>query len=541
MSRGPILSLGLAVTVACTAAPITPATGDTAATPTAPTTCEDGVPARPFSTEPGGVLFGERAADFTVETLDKGAFTLSEAWNGCDSFVIVTYFEGPAGDALWSSDPTQLLENAPRNSQFLFVSDEAGPARRQERLEALQTAMNLGPRRAERVHFVLDRFSRIEGGLGDFARDYLAYVPGSLEQIDDERAAPAPLPAFLGIDRDQAWDSGGATYDVVGNSGLIEMAGWLPHFYNHKATLDHRLATEADVTEVMLVDQEVTERVFDVAVDLPSDLSAFDTLEIDVSVTCNARNPFACSEWDRIARIEWCADATCEDRREIARWITPYWRRGTRRWAIDASPFLGLVGGGTQSFRIVMGPPWERATPRDARMALRLSTRGVPRATSVERVFTGGAFNESYNDNHPPVTFDVPAGATRVELVSILSGHGQDPATNCAEWCDHRHTFAVGDQTPIEIRPEGAVGQSLDCAPQAAQGVPPGQYGNWAPLRAYWCPGLPVTPIVHDLTGLVAPGSSAELSYSATFSNGVVDVPSPGGNIDLSTYIVVYE
>ncbi|MEN0064826.1 MAG: peptide-N-glycosidase F-related protein [Myxococcota bacterium] len=529
------LMIGSGILSACSGSTKDADTGQDTSAP-ALTACEDGVPARPFTTEGVGVQFGEVAGDFTVETLD-GSFTLSEAWNGCDTFVVVSYFENAEGDALWSSDPSELLANAPKNSQFLFVSDEGGPARREQRVQAMKDTLNLGKRRADRVHFVLDRVSRIKGGLGDFVADYLEYQADSLVEIDDSRSSSAPLPWFIGIDRFQTWDPGGNIDDVVGGNPQVSFAGFLPQFYNHKAQLAHRLDAET-VTEIELVNQEVTERVFPVTVDLPSDISAFDTMEFDVEVTCKARNPFACSEWDRIARIEWCTSETCEERREVARWITPYWRRGNRRWAIDASPFLGLVGSGSQTFRIVMGPDWERATPRDARIALRLSTQGKARASSAKRVFTGGSFDAKYNENRKPVTIDVPAGASKVELVTILSGHGQAAGTNCSEWCDHRHRFSVDGQEAVLIQPEGAVGASLECAPAAAQGVPPGQWGNWAPLRAYWCPGLPVEARITDLTSLVTPGQSASLTYEGFFAGSDVGA---GGNIDLSAYVVYYE
>ena len=64
---------------------------------------------------------------------------------------------------------------------------------------------------------------------------------------------------------------------------------------------------------------------------------------IEIQVHCPAMNPFACSEWDRIGRIELCRDLECTQKDEIARWITPYWRRGTRRWFLDVSPFLALL------------------------------------------------------------------------------------------------------------------------------------------------------------------------------------------------------
>ena len=43
---------------------------------------------------------------------------------------------------------------------------------------------------------------------------------------------------------------------------------------------------------------------------------------------------------DRIANIQLCLDGeACADRREIVRWITPYWRAGDQRYVIDASPY----------------------------------------------------------------------------------------------------------------------------------------------------------------------------------------------------------
>ncbi|MEO0600197.1 MAG: peptide-N-glycosidase F-related protein, partial [Myxococcota bacterium] len=527
MHWGSILA-ALTTLVACTGSTESPI--DSA--PPAPTTCEDGVAVLPFSDEETGVQFGERAADFTATTLDGGTFRLSEAWNGCDSFVVISYFEG-ASDALWSSSPENLFKNAPKNSQFIFVSDEMGPARRESRLQAMRDALDLGPARADRAHFLVDRLSSIEGGLGDFVTDYVAYLPESFVQIDADRGSSAPVPSFLGIDRFQTWDPGGNTNDIVGGTPQVEIAGYLPLFYNHKAQLATRLASE-DVTEIELLNEEVTERVFDRTVDLPADLSGFDTLEFDVEVTCKERNPFACSEWDRIARIDWCTDATCEERQEIVRWITPYWRRGNRRWAIDASAFLGLVPGGTQTFRISMGPGLERATPRDARVTARLSTRGVPRPASTVQVFSGGTFNADYNANHPPVTLDVPAGATKVELVTILSGHGQDGTTNCSEWCDHRHRFSIDGQEAVLLQSDEGIGSRAGCAPAAAQGVPPGQWGNWAPQRAYWCPGLPVDPVANDLTSLVTPGSTAELGYEAFLQGTFGPEGAGGGNISLS-------
>ena len=301
------------------------------------------------------------------------------------------------------------------------------------------------------------------------------------------------------------------------------------------------MAAETDVTVVSLLDETTTGRVFTREVTLPdaSAMAAFDSLEVDVEIICDERNPFACSEWDRIADIQLCADgAACTERREIARWITPYCRRGRQHWAIDASPFLALLrAGGATSFFVELGPEWERATEWTARVSLRLRTRGgEARAMGAEPAFRGGAFGATYNDRMP-VSFTPPAEATRVELVTILSGHGQESGNNCAEWCDHRHTFSVNGAALPAIAHEGpSIGSARGCAALASEGVLPGQWGNWAQSRAYWCPGLPVEAGRTDITSMVRLGEVNELTYAGSFGTSAP----AGGDIALSSYVVWY-
>lgn len=518
-------------------------TADTSTTPTnLAKVCDVGAAApRAFDTSAGGHRWGELAGDFTLTELDGSTWTLSEEWTGCDSYVFVNYFETSEGDALFASDVSELMREAPSNVHFFFTSDERGRAARRGRLEDLAERFDLGPARAERVHFVTERLSLIDGSVGAMISDFQAYQPKSGVDIGADRGVVrAPNPSFFGIDREQRWDSGGSTNNFVGGTPQIAMASYLPQFYNHKAELAHRFSQET-VTEVVLLDETVTDRIFTVTQELPADLSGFDTLEMDVLVDCKERNALACSEWDRIARVDLCLDGEkCTDRRELVRWITPYWRAGLRRWGIDASPLLGLLSPGSNTFRIEMGPSWERATQRDVRIAARLSSQGGPRATGAERVFGGGTFDGSYNKNHLPVSFVPPASATRAELVVILSGHGQTQNGNCAEWCDHRHQFSINGNDLEQIVPDSGIG-SMGCAPYASQGVPPGQYGNWAPLRAYWCPGLPVEAMRFDITEHVTFGAKNEVAYTASYEDRFGPTTPPGGSISLSTYVAWFE
>jgi len=508
---------------------------------------ELGLPRDDLRADSGGVMFGDVAGDFTVNTTD-GPWTLSEEHTGCESYVFLVYFDSTYGQALWRSVPDPLVDVGPRNVHYFFVSFEEDTTTRMNRVQQMRTALDEGfdflelpPERREaelaRFHFVTDRLVDIEGSVGAFASDYIDYLPSSAVDLGDRGSARAPAPFVFGIDREQRWDSGGSLDEFVGGQPRIAMAAYLGHFYNHKAALRHRLASEA-ATEIPLVEGSVTDRIFTPTVTVPA-LDDFDTLELEVEVFCPHRNVFGCSEWDRIARVSVCTDgAECAERLELARWITPYWRRGRRHWVIDASPMLHLLESGEQTFHVEMGPGWERATEREVRVALRLRSADRARAIGGALAFRGGTFDAAYNEGREPFSFTPPADASRVELVTVLSGHGQSEGANCAEWCDHRHRFEVNGEALEELVSDPGIGSPRGCAEAAAGGLPPGQFGNWAPQRAYWCPGLPVDAERIDITERVTLGSENSLTYAAAFRDG--EAPA-GGNIDLSAYVVWYE
>jgi hypothetical protein len=541
----------------------TDATDDSTDEPVAPPElCEGtGQIVRPFIADEGGLRWGEIAGDFTVTHLDGSTWNLAENFTGCDSYLFVNYFTG-VGDQIFDSPLRDLVERTADNAHVFFTSFQRGELDRRARLEPLAEDLDaiiafLFPedQRAAvraRYHVVLDRLTEIPGSVGEMTSDYIDYIPRSQVNLGDRNGDgnddffAAPAPSMFGIDREQRWDAGGSPAQFVGGEAAFVMASYLPDFYNHKARMADRIELE-EATAVVLLDEPVTERIFVRSVELPSgdELSAFDTLEFDVRVNCRERTPFSCSEWDRIGRIQLCADEACEQRTEVVRWITPYWRRGERRWIIDASSLLPLLDGGTTWFRVAMGPGWERKTTRDAYVSIRLRTQDVARPAVVVPAFGGGDFDFTYNDREP-LRFDVPADATRVELVVMVSGHGQDGTTNCAEWCDHAHSFAINGQALAEVRSRTGIGSIRGCAEYARFGVSPGQYGNWAPQRAFWCPGLPVDHQRIDMTDSVVPGQENELEYAAGYyAPGSFQSVEPGpgtggGRIDLSTYVVVY-
>ena len=526
---------------------------DTVSTPTAPMIefcIQEGLASRTWQEPQDDYLFGSIAGDFTVETI-RGPWHLSEQWSGCESYVFFVYFPDLRvsssgawiGDQLWDSDVTGLL-NGPKNTHYFFLSYEEDLQVRTDRMvdmhNRLIRSLNAGEQLPERrLHFVTDRVTEIEGSVGAFFSDYLAYVfdPNSVVDLEERGSIQPPLPFSFGIDRLQRWDSGGSLDEVVGRPMLWKMATYIGPFYNYISDV-YDQALNDNATEITLIDNRESERVLIKTVELPSaeEVAQYNTLEVDVSVTCPHRNVFACSEWDRIARIEYCIDPECEARLEIARWITPYWRRGERRWIWDATPFIGwLAAGGNQTFRIELGPSWERPTERDVRVQLRLGEKENSKETvDALLAFTGGEFNETYNDRMP-FRFTPPANIDQVELVILLSGHGQTAQDNCAEWCDHQHHFTVNETSLPTVKHEGMIGSSDGCAGSVTKGVSPGQFGNWAPERAFWCPGLPVEPIRIDLTEHVTLGTENTLQYRATLGE---EIEPRGGKITLNAYLV---
>ena len=540
-----------------------PFDGGSDAGPRPPDVCDELALSRSPTATSTGIGFGDIAADFTAQTLD-GPYHYADERSGCESYVFLNYFpdlratpSGPwFGDTLWNgSAPDPFLLEGPRNVQYFFTSYEADAAARQARMEAMRATLEASllfqfpGNDAEqafwraRFHFVTDRSSEIEGSIGAHVTDYMTYVtsPASRVDLGDRGFAGPPIPFFFGIDRHQRFHAGDDLSPYVGGAPYYGMAAYVGHYYNHLFELDAELAADGATVVPILDDERTTTRVFNREITLPSAtaMAAFDHLEVEIAITCDERNPFACSEWDRIADVQLCLDATCTERREIARWITPYWRRGPQHWTIDATPFLPLLAaGGATRFFVETGPDWERATEYVGTVALRFSTVGgsTPSPAGTVRVFTGGAFDATYNMREP-VTVSIPATATRVELVTILSGHGQVSGSNCSEWCDHRHVFTVNGTAMPAITHVGAVGSGLGCAERVADGVPPNQLGNWAPERAYWCPGLPVDARRDDLTALVTAGADMIIDYEGFFRTAI---PS-GGDIALSAYVVWYE
>lgn len=480
-----------------------------------------------------GVERRDLAADFTLPT-HQGDWTFSAEQRGCDTVMFVP-------DSLVVSpldatplvekrrDLRTLLESGPRNVHWFFVTTGGGVqgfvdgmvGRIEGVLELLPA--ELADHWRSRAHVVTERADRLD-----------SWIPDAL----------AVTGRGFGIDRFQRIRHFGNLADVTRFSPELQAAGawswednlaYLGHevqYYNYES--DRQDAMDAvDWTSVYLhYDEDLasTGRT-DVDVELPdaATMATFDTLLVELQHTCDpTRDEFGnCDAWDAIQTIFACeADdpTSCGDL-ELARYITTYHREG--RWLADASPMLPMIReGGKRRFHL-RGPRGGHFV--SARLLL--ANRGqATKPFAITPLWEGGSFDETYDESHPPMTIDVPADATGADLVVVLSGHGFGNGPNCAEFCDHQHTFTIGGQSWTADHPN--MGDQEGCLEQIDQGTVPNQSGTWWFERSSWCPGKQVDPWVFDISDRIVPGQPLEIDYDTNQGEGVF-----GGSILMRSWV----
>lgn len=132
---------------------------------------------------------------------------------------------------------------------------------------------------------------------------------------------------------------------------------------------------------------------------------------------------------------------------------------------------------------------------------------------------------------------DIPADAVKVELATVISGHGMAEPGNCAEFCNIEHVFTVnGDAANAVVEDFPEAGSTYDCMEKVPLGTVPNQYGTWWYGRAGWCPGKDVPVVMHDITDQVVPGAANTFEYQAYYEGA--DYPG-WATIVLSSWLVI--
>ncbi len=476
-------------------------------------------------------LLNSVASDFSVELIDGSTWTLSENWTGCENLLVLPsepkQNQGFSED-VWASkrDFSAFFDLLPANTRLLFVG-EAANADREEML-------------AELVDKVGDALSDEQESWWYEGRFLVAKDrPGGLDNwLGDALSQPG---WGIGIDRFQRIRYTGSYGDPARyDSGVgwfapnIEMVANEAVYYNFEAEreawvakLDGQVLTVLD--GVLVQDGSWAGVTTDALVELP-DLSGYDSLFLDLLSECQGDGEYGdCPAWDYISWLQVCEpDGTgCV---ELGRWITTYHREG--RWVHDVSPLLPLLGDGgrTKLFRYYSQQPYETT------LKLRFADQGhADRPEALEHLFNGGYLGTDYNLREP-VSVEIPADVSRVELVTVLTGHGMDSVGNCAEFCEILHVFGI-DGHDVEITfpiddPERG------CMSQVASGTVPNQYGTWWYGRNGWCPGREVGVQRRDVTGYAVPGATVEVSYDATYRGA--DFTGGSANIVAESWLVYY-
>lgn len=508
--------------------------------------------ATPFRSGPYGLNPRDTAGPFGVET-QSGWWSFDESWTGEDSYVFFVWNRGSFtiggrdySSTLFENGILPLLERSPRNVHWVFLWARDEPGFMAMRDGALAD-LSLLPQEDQdhwraRLHFVTPRVDMTSTWISEL---YLARRR-TMNQVPRYEAVQ------WAIDRAQRIREVGQLGRLA-QGGLaldLSFAADEPRYYNFEHEREARLRAEAATVVTLLRGETVTETAFP-EVELPSAtaMAGFDTLEVDLSTDCVNHRDGDCGAWDYISNLRLCeaqpadagADAgapRCDT--EIARWITTYWREG--RWVTDISPMLPLLrAGGRQRFRWYASRQWD---PRPANyvvsLSLRFSNRGRPlRPFAVERLpWAGGAFDTTYGQRNPTARFTPPEGTRKVELYTLITGHGAATG-QCAEFCNHQHHFSLNGAAERSLRHPDA--QTLDgCRNRVGEGVVPNQHGTWYFGRGGWCPGLEVRPFTADLTADARVGMENQLAYRYTVGSAPPVAGRGYGNIDMAAYVVFY-
>ena len=236
------------------------------------------------------------------------------------------------------------------------------------------------------------------------------------------------------------------------------------------------------------------EQKVEVDLGLPNNILQFAKVTLNFALRCPSNK---CDAWDRLGTF----GILDEEGRylELFRFITPYGIGA--KWTADLSDFLPLLEG-KKTFRIFIdtwvgpGHPQGNGWLVDASLHYK---KGNPNTRALfvypllrmEDIIIYGDPNQSTKRKVEVTLKNIP-GSNNARLYTIITGHGQGNAENCAEFCPKNHTISFAGST---------VSKKIwrdDCATS----VDPTQKGNYGSSRAGWCPGDKVYPWIINIDNL---------------------------------------
>lgn len=496
----------------------------------------------PFTPAATGTLRHETAGPFTMELADGTTFDFEKSWTGCDVYAFVPdtlAISELAPASVWTKDVKALLQKSPKNVHWFFVS-------RQSSADAVQKAVD-------------GMQERVLAALNDLGDEQGAYwLPrvhvAKKSAVGQGNWIGAVLNGHgkigFGIDRTQKIRGFGMLADVTRQDAALQNAKKWPWLANLAYAAHEPLAWNAEhdrnvtlaaqkTTQVELWKGETLEQFAETDANLPGapTMATFDTLQVEIEMRCpnpTLPEPGNCGAWDYIAGLS--VQGADGKMVEIARFITSYHRE--THWLVDATPMLALLqAGGKRHFRWEYAPEWNKQ-PTATYLRLHLSNQGKPfKPKSATYLWGDAAWNSKYDAAHADQSVAIAPTTKKTELWVIVTGHGADKATQCAEFCNHQHQFAVNGQAHLLQFP--MAGTQDQCMPNLTKGMTPNQGGTWWFGRGGWCPGMQVDPWAVDVTAEAPAGKTATLTYKGLLAGKTP--PDGEGNIHLTSYLVQYE
>jgi len=500
------------------------------------THCEGlGLPERDFVASTADASLYALVQDITIPTTE-GDVVLSELWTGCDVYLFIQdrprqNTGWPTG--IWERDAEALFTRLPRNTHLFFTSTNSLPSSITSALEAIQNGvgsalLGLGQEEydwwIERVHYVTVSAGALEGGLGELMVD-----PGwglGIDRLGRIR--------YIGSYADQTRFDGTAGWFAPN----LSMAANEAVYYNFEATREDQLTAENATVFPILTGELVRDATWsgqrtyaDITLPDAGAMSSFDTMTLDLYLGCQGTDEYGdCPAWDYIVHLYLCDEGDpTQCGTEVGRWITTYHREG--RWVHDISGLLPLLAsGGTRRFAFYSQQPYLVS------LDLRLSNQSKPtRPQEAHFLYSGGTFNATYNDTYDATQVAIPADAVKVELATVITGHGMESPGNCAEFCNTTHHFTVnGTENTLDFNPWVSI--QTGCMDQVDQGTVPNQYGTWWYGRSGWCPGKEVPLVMTDITAQVTPGTDATITYHGYYLGADY---TGSANIRMTSWVVI--
>ena len=487
--------------------------------------------------------------------IPENCWDFETEWNGNDNYVFIHYDPSnnnainmwddacPGNICPSGSDRLTLLEKSGMNVHYFFISKSENS---QQDIELIQQDFN---------RLLEDNMSP---ELQEHWKKHLHFVPTQSTELSNWLSDRLNGAYAFSIDRFQRIKQAGYLGNPAG------FTGFYMNFLAHEITYhdyEWNVLNEDPSTydEITVFEREhytggwastISQIVEFPSIDV---LNNYSGMSIELLRGCPDANgnysDQGCDDYDRIARMYIC-DEDESNCNEAARWITPFDRQPHH--LTNISSFISMIKPGGNKIVKFQESGWPNSL-LTMRFRFYHDQEVLDTPQEFQQMWVGTIpFNPDYDENTPPIVFNVPDNASRVEFVSYITGHGwgSNGTYNCAEFCNSKHVFTVnGGVHEFETSyPEADDNDYCMELETIIQGVVPNQWGTWGYGRAGWCPGQDVHPVVTDITDYIAIGEENVMQYYACREswNGCVDPPVCPPNdcycpeIAVSSYIIIW-